>query len=518
MKSQSFLGGIAVLFFGGLLAKVLGAFYKIPLTWILGAEGLGLYQLVFPLFSLLLIVSSTGLPTAISQLVSKNQQSRQSILRCSLKFMLILSIVACLLLFVFAKTISTLQGNGDIYILYYLIAPAIVFVSVISAFRGFYQGKLNMLPTTLSNVFEQFFKLAFGLFFSATLVSYGVLWGAFGAVLGVVMSEFVAMLFLVVFFVIDKKKSAFTPQNLKSNLQSKQIYKLLFKTATPIVLCSVLIPLSLSLDSVLVVNLLNQSGFSDSQSIRLWGISSGVVNTLLNLPVAICSCIATAIVPHIAMENQTLCSKQNKVYNSFLIMFLIALPFCICYLTLPNHIIEFLYSKSLGGESFVASKMLFLSAPLVLFVCLLQNQTAILQGQKRLTAPTVNLALAVVLKTVMMIFAVRAFSIYGVVFANFVLYGCAVLLNWAAINKMGVKLLCKKMISVFASGACFFLSLFIVRNWLNGASAYLSLPICFLVGAVVFLICMICLNTEKAKLIFTIFKQNVYKRFFSKKL
>lgn len=518
MKSQSFLGGIAILFFGGLFAKVLGAFYKIPLTWILGTDGLGLYQLVFPLFSMLLIVSSTGMPTAISRLVAKYANNQQQILKCSLRFMLSLSLCASLLLLCFAKPISALQGNDDIDILYYTIAPAIVFVSVISAFRGYYQGKLNMLPTTLSNVFEQLFKLVFGLSLSAVLFRYGVLWGAFGAVAGVVASELFAMLFLLIFFLIDKRKNKFKLQNISQNLQNTQIYKLLFKTATPIVLCSVIIPLSLAIDSVLVVNLLNQSGFYMAQSLSLWGISSGVVNTLVNLPVTICACVATAIVPHLSMASKEQFAKQQKIHSSFFIVLLIALPICLCFMILPNEILKFLFLESLGQNFNVALKMLFLSGPIVLLICLLQTQTAVLQGEKKLFTPCINLLVGVVLKTAVMFFAIKAFSIYGVILSSYVLYFVATILNGSSIRGIGFKVFSKKVGTIFASGCCFALSLLVVKNWLKGASVYVSLPICFFVSTVVFLFCLICLNTEKVALLFSKLKQNVYKKFFGKKL
>lgn len=524
MKTQSFFGGVAVLFFGGVLAKVLGAFYKIPLTWILGTEGLGLYQLVFPLFSMLLIISSTGMPTAISQIVSKhkNRFIQNQILKCSLKFLILLSLFVSVVLFFMARFVAFAQGSEQIYILYWMICPAIVFVGVVSAFRGYFQGKLNMIPTTASILIEQFFKLALGLSLAYALINYGVLWGTFGAVVGVVFSELIAMLFLVFYYTKHGRAKIDSNLGHRLNLTNKKIYALLIKTATPVIVLSLIIPFSLVLDSFLVVNILKHTGFSQLDSISLWGISTGVVNTLINLPVAICLCVATALVPFLSGDTEGKVKKQEKVYDSFFIVNLIALPCAVLFFVLPDEILEFLYGGNLGisgiNQPFIATNLLKLSCPLVVLICILQTQTAILQGHKMFYTPIVNLCFAVALKTVTLVFAVKAFSIYGVALASLVLYGCVVVLNMVTIkSKLGLKMFSKNLFSVFAALLAFTICALVLKNMFVGVSVYISLPFVVVISGVVFAFCLACLNVQGAKIVFIKCKEKVYNRFFGKK-
>lgn len=576
MTKQSFFGGVAILFFGGVIAKALGAFYKIPLTWLLGTEGLGLYQLVFPLFSSLLIVSSTGMPTAISKLVSQKQNAlfQNKILYCSLKFLFTLCIVFCILLLLIANFVAELQSNAQINILYYAIAPSIVFVGVISAFRGYFQGKLNMFPTTLSNVCEQLCKIAFGLSFSAIFVKQGVLWGAFGAVLGVVVSEFVTMILMIVLFKIEKDKQAkqfgqnlikenFKLENLKvkdkkskqlkietkiqknfikdpkvvknfdtekqkqqnnfENIDSKQIYKSLIKTSFPIVISSLIIPLSLSIDSILVVNLLKNVGYSAVQSVCLWGISSGMINTLINLPVAITLCVATTIVPYLSNTEIIMLEKQKKVYSAFYIVALICLPFVVVFGVLSPEILNFLFKNTLlGGELnqfYIATKLLILSCPLVFLICVLQTQTAVLQGQNKLYIPVLFVFFSVLLKTAVLIFAVNAVGIYGVVISNFVLYFVATLLNTVYLKKkLGLKLFNKKLFAVVLALLNLFVSLLVFKNVFLSLSVYVALPLELLCGGLIFLISLFCLNVDFLTFAIKNLKTKVYNRKFGKRL
>lgn len=207
-KVKSFFKGGAFFAFMCVAAKGIGAIYRIPLTNIMGAEGIGLYQMVFPLYSVLLTVSGGGLPGAISKTVSsflsKNDtENARRTLKAALVFLTALGALGSLLLFVFRNAIASLQGNPAAAIAYVGIAPAVVTVSVISCLRGYFQGKLDMLPSGISQMTEQVVKLAVGLFLCKRLLVYGVEYAAFGALLGVSVSEFVACAVLCIQYAFD---------------------------------------------------------------------------------------------------------------------------------------------------------------------------------------------------------------------------------------------------------------------------------------------------------------------------
>ncbi|MBQ7917581.1 MAG: oligosaccharide flippase family protein [Clostridia bacterium] len=180
--NNGFVKGAVVLVIFNLIGKVLGAIYRIPLANLLGLEGMGEYQLIFPLYSLLLAVSTSGIPVAMSKLVAEyNSQNRKKdsrrLLWSAVFYLAIISFICSAIVVFGAKLIAGLQGNKGIYFCYYGIAPAIFFVGLLSAFRGYFQGNLVMMPTAISGLVEQSSKLFFGLFFASKLLKYGVSFG-----------------------------------------------------------------------------------------------------------------------------------------------------------------------------------------------------------------------------------------------------------------------------------------------------------------------------------------------------
>ena len=202
MRRQSVLMGALVLAVGGMIAKLVGALYKIPLTNILGTNGMGLYYLVFPLYSLLLVLISSGTSLAVSRLVSterihNNKHNELVIFKVALVYVFVLSLIFSALLIVFSHNISAIQGNANARVGYIAIAPAIIFSSLIAVVRGYFQGQENMIPTLLNNILEQVIKLVSGLILANYFMRKGVMFAVFGAILGVTISEFFAFILII---------------------------------------------------------------------------------------------------------------------------------------------------------------------------------------------------------------------------------------------------------------------------------------------------------------------------------
>lgn len=217
-NSKRIASGAGVLLIGSVVAKMLGALYRIPLTNILGAEGMGMYQLVFPVYALFMVLATAGIPTALSRMVAE----KRAIGEDTKKYLC----VAILTLFVFglafaavmagaSKFLAARQGNADTYPGFLVIAPAIVCVCVISGFRGWFQGEMYMLPTALSNVVEQVVKLSVGLALSYALIRKGVIYAVCGALLGVTISEIVTVIYICLqpIFCARKSKKAAKKSN-----------------------------------------------------------------------------------------------------------------------------------------------------------------------------------------------------------------------------------------------------------------------------------------------------------------
>jgi len=269
MKKNLFFKGAIVLIISNLIGKVIGAVYRLPLAKIVGGVGMGQYQLTFPLYCLILTISTSGIPVAISKLVAEyNSQKRfndsKKLLKTSIVYLSLISLIGALIVVFGAKIIAKWQGNIDTYICYYGIAPAILFVGVLSAFRGYFQGNLTMFPTAVSNLIEQVLKLFFGLYMANRLIVYGSEYAVFGALVGISISELFALVYLVVSYLIYSKKHKFEDKNEVKTYRflSRQLMNL----AVPITLGGLIAPLTSMVDSFLVVNLLMFMGYSNSSA------------------------------------------------------------------------------------------------------------------------------------------------------------------------------------------------------------------------------------------------------------
>ena len=323
MKNQIFKGAF-VLIVAGIIGKVLGAFYRIPLLNILGAEGIGLYQMIFPLFSLALIISSSGVNATLSHLIAKARAEKvgniKSIFLKGLVFSLSLSLVFSLLFFVFSEKIAVLQGNILASSGYKIMTFALVFASLLAPFRGYFQGHENMIPTAVSQTLEQIFKVTLGLLFAYIFVSQSIEIGVAGAFLGISIAEVIAFLYLLIKFLIfkmtqfkNKQKIAFIGMNFSF-------------TASFLI-----IPLILAFDSFAVINLLNIN-FTEHFSTVMYGLQSGLVNSLINFPVIISVSISLALLPSLTflISDKQLVEAKNKLIEIFKMLWIIILP-CIVF-------------------------------------------------------------------------------------------------------------------------------------------------------------------------------------------
>ncbi|MBQ0099288.1 MAG: oligosaccharide flippase family protein, partial [Firmicutes bacterium] len=193
---------------GAFLSKVIGAIYRIPLLNIITAEGVGLYQMVFPLYCILLDFAGSGAPNAIAKLISSKGKCNLEInskkyLNSSLKILMFLGVLFSAIMLISSYPLSKLQGNTNAFYGYVFLSPAIFFVALISAFRGYFQGKMNMVPTAVSQIIEQITKLLFGLTFTYILMP-NIPFAVGGATLSVTISEIIAFIYLYISYKREK--------------------------------------------------------------------------------------------------------------------------------------------------------------------------------------------------------------------------------------------------------------------------------------------------------------------------
>ena len=321
----------------GMIAKILGAIYRIPLTNLLGAEGIGMYQLVFPVYALMLTISSGGIPTAISRLVSENKtigdgDKVAKIMKSAFVLLFGLGAVSMLIMFLISAPLATLQNNYSIRYAYYVVAPAILIVAISAYFKGWFQGNMNMLPTAISQIAEQAFKMIFGLLFAYLLLPQGVINAVVGALIGLTLAEFLSMLIMALLFIANKGKAI---PKVSLDLDNT---KNIVKVSLPIMASGLIFPIVQFVDSLLIVNLLVGRGLARDVAVGQYGILSAPVNTLINMPIVITLAFAVAIVPIISSKRalRDAVSIKDKSALAVKMSFLIGAPCFVAILILAD--------------------------------------------------------------------------------------------------------------------------------------------------------------------------------------
>ena len=431
IKGATFLG------IGAFVSKLLGAIYRVPLTALVGAKGLGLYQMVFPVYSLLLDFSGAGLPSALSKLISatdKNKhQTAYTYLRVSLTVFFCIGLFFSIITALFSFRIARFQGDENARLAYLCLSPSIALVTLISCFRGYFQGLMDMKPTAFSQIIEQSVKLIFGLAL-AYIYRENVISAVAGATGAITISELVALLFLYV-----KYKNYTRKHGLNFTFNSrlfKDSARLIIKTTIPVTLIGIMIPFSHVIDSFLIINLLSAYR---SDATALFGLLSGVVTTIINLPVSVCYGIATVAIPAISGAKNKAQEKES-VNRTIGLTLAISVPCALGLLLFAPNVIGLLFSRLTALEKQTAINLLRICSISVILMSILQTTNALLIGKGKLYKPVFSLSVGVAIKTILNFTLIKnpKINVYGGAIGLIACYFVVCLINLIMILKKGV--------------------------------------------------------------------------------
>ena len=423
-KTESFLSGALILSLGGLLAKILGALYRIPLTNIIGSYGMGLYQLVFPPYILFLTVAQAGIPTAVSKLIAENNQlgrpeEGRKVFRFAFVLLALLGVVCAVLMAALSSVIAKTQGNAGTQRAFLIVAPALVFVPVTNALKAYFQGNLNMVPSGATTVIEQVVKLAVGLFCAQKFMP-DVENAVMGAVFAITVSEFGSLVIMSVVYIFHKHKNHTLPVRVQTS-DVKIIGKGIFALAIPVALGGFAMQMSQVIDSVMVVNLLTVPNATG-----MYGLWTGPVNSMLGLPIALSSGVAVSALPGITRtyySNDT--EKLHESFNSAMkLTLVIALPCAFGMIALSNPIISLLYRSLPSEEIYISSMLLSLSGLSIVFLAIVQTGVSVCQAVGKPYATVVIVSLAIVVKAVvnLLLLPIANINIYGAAISETLCY------------------------------------------------------------------------------------------------
>lgn len=442
-KSKFVLGAL-ILTITSVISKILGAFYKVPLMHMIGSNGLGIFQLIFPIYSFFLVLVSGGISLGISKLISSEKQNNngkyiRSIIKHSLVLILLLSLAFSLILILVSVPLSKIQGDNLLFICYLALVPALIFSSLISVLKGYFQGNENMMPSGLSMIIEQMVKLCAGLFLCKIFISKGIVYAVFGAFLGISLSELFAFVYLAIKYLFSKKRISVKQEKLSF----KKCAKLVFNVSLPIMLNNIIMPLVYAVESAVTIWLLSRATIGSTTAQSLFGLEDGIVGSLINLPTVISSAIATALLPSMtkSFNDNNMADSRTKSHLALSITWLISLPCFLAFLIFSKDIVLFLYGNGLKNTAFdellVVVDLVKISSLNIVYVSLLSVVTAILQAINRSYVPVKNLLISAIIKLTLtfVLVAIPSINIYGLVISDTICFALALILDVIEMKK-----------------------------------------------------------------------------------
>ena len=440
-KSKSIIGGMTVLGIAGIICKLVGVLFSTPLTYVIGAQGQGIYNAVFPTYNLLLTISSAGLPVAVSRMVSSalakdDPHSAKHVFRVALLLLTTLGCLAAIIMLAGSGMLAARVNQPDSKIGFQVIAPCVAVVCMMSAFRGFIQGQQDMVPTAISQLIEQVGKV-----FLALPMAYignqmgGVAMGAAGALLGTTIVEGIALLYMILLYFRRRSRFDAIPQLApEQNASTKRIAEQLMVIAIPITIGSCIVPLSQFIDSAMLVNRCVVSGLTHDAAVETYGVFSGMVIRLINIPTALSLAVSMSLVPAIssAWAVQDMDAVQRQTNLGLRFAFLIGLPCSVGMSVLSEQIFRFFYQGSLSEENIMTgSTLLMVSSLTVVLFTVVQATSSILQGVRKQRIPMYTLVAGVVCKIALnyTLVGIPGFNIHGAPISSLVCYTVSLVPN-----------------------------------------------------------------------------------------
>ena len=441
-KKQNFLHGAALLAGAAAIVKVLGALYKIPLNAIIGAQGFSYFYTAYEIYSVLLLISTAGLPVAVSRLISQANslghynQVRQ-VYRTARNIFLVLGLISSLLMTLFCRQLANFMEQPDAWFAIGCLGPCALLVCLLSAYRGFFQGQGNMIPTSVSEVLEAFFKLVIGVATAIVLlkVTRDVSFAAGGAILGVTCSCLISAFYLSSKF---HKAYSVLPVTREKPRPTASTAKALLSIAVPITIGSAGLQLLSVLEAKLYMGQLLALGNPQEQADTMKGIYN-MTQTIFNMPCAFIPAITMSIIPAITshitlMNDKAVCATEESAAR---ITGLISMP-CAVGLFILGEPVTALIGGYEGEKLVLAGQLMALMGVGVCFYSLVQLTNAVMQAHGHASIPVVNMLLAGVMRLIIVYLLTGnpSIQLLGAPIGAALCYLCIGILNLIAMRKV----------------------------------------------------------------------------------
>ncbi|MBX7383699.1 putative polysaccharide biosynthesis protein [Clostridium chauvoei] len=433
MKKQSLIKASLILGITGIIARFLGLFFRWPLIMLIGDEGVGYYQMSYPLY-MFFVAMASGVPVAISKMISEKRAKNDvigifEVVKESTILMMVLGVGTTFILFFFAKPIiSFLRWDMKAYYALLGISFAPLIISFMTIYRGFFQGLQNMTPTGISQILEQIGRVVIGVGLAVILLPKGIEYSAGGAAFGAAAGGLIGGTYLYIKYRHVKREMGI--RRIQAN---PEVLNNILKIALPISVGATVGTIMNLIDSILVPQKLLTAGLTSQQSTILYAQLTGKAAVIVNIPLTLSMALCTSLIPIIA-ENYILGRKKelnSKVVLSLKLSSVIAMPCMLGLFCLAGPIMKLIFPGKFEGIEIL--QFLSLSIP---FVILTQTTTSILQGTGHYIRPVINLFIGCLVKVVLtlVLVPIPSINIYGAVIASVSAYILATVLNLISVK------------------------------------------------------------------------------------
>ena len=428
MRKNSFIQGALILTVAGIIVKFIGAFSRIYLSRLLGGEGIGLYQMAYPIYLLCLSVSSAGLPVAISIMVAERNAVNdylggQKVFRISMLVLLLTGFFFSALLFFGADWLveSGMVRDPRAYWSLIALSPAVLGATLLATLRGYFQGLQLMTPTAVSQILEQIVRVVTMIAFALVLLPYGLEYGAAGATLGAAPGAFVGIAVLIGFYYMTRnwrgELEAAQDKSLKPQT-ALYIIKRLLVLAIPVSLANIMLPIVSNIDLFIVPRRLEVAGFAVEEATTLFGYLTGMATALVNMPTIVTASLAASLVPVIS---EAIAQKRDGVVltrteTAMRLANLITIPSFVGMCVIATPISSMLYATPDAGPCIaVMSFGVFLLG-------VQQVTTGVLQGMGKTAIPFINMVISAAVKVFLSwnLTALPAWGVLGAAWATII--------------------------------------------------------------------------------------------------
>lgn len=414
-KKGGFIMQAGILAAAGILVRIIGILYRSPLVAVIGDEGNGYYNTAYAIYTIILLISSYSIPSALSKVIAarlakREYRNAQKIFNCSFIYVIVVGGIGSAACF-FGAEVFVGQNSAAVLRVF---APTIFLSGLLGVLRGYFQAHRTMLQTSLSQILEQIFNAVISILAAYLLMkavatqdtTTQAIYGAAGSALGTGCGVLVALIFMWLIYLLNRPsiQKRISKDRTREELSYGQVFGIIIGMVTPVVLSTFIYNLNTVSNLKFYQELMQLfKGYSEVEATTNYGLYSGKAMQIINIPVAIASSMSAAIIPTIARTYEVHAREETnyKISQAIKVTMLISIPSAVGLFVLAKPIVLLLYPQKATVDT-VAALIRAMSVAVV-FYALSTLTNAVLQGTGKVNKPVIHALFSLIVQTLVLV-------------------------------------------------------------------------------------------------------------------